>query len=140
MSKHNTCDLSDLIESYFENTTILQSVASAYAALPSWIAYEKARADLEEAKKNDVSPQLLKQLTKACNIAKSEFEREASVQKKLDKMAEQAAASMYKEARTVDRKSKIVSAMHGLLLVCLRNSTCPVLILLLNRLVMACYH
>lgn len=58
LSKHNTCDLSDLIESYFENTTILQSVASAYAALPSWIAYEKARADLEEAKKNDVSPQL----------------------------------------------------------------------------------
>ncbi|AEK25520.1 polyprotein orf1ab [Feline coronavirus UU54] len=115
LSKHNTCDLSDLIDSYFENTTILQSVASAYAALPSWIAYEKARADLEEAKKNDVSPQLLKQLTKACNIAKSEFEREASVQKKLDKMAEQAAASMYKEARAVDRKSKIVSAMHSLL-------------------------
>nr|3UB0_B Chain B, Non-structural protein 7, nsp7 [Feline infectious peritonitis virus (strain 79-1146)]3UB0_C Chain C, Non-structural protein 7, nsp7 [Feline infectious peritonitis virus (strain 79-1146)]3UB0_E Chain E, Non-structural protein 7, nsp7 [Feline infectious peritonitis virus (strain 79-1146)]3UB0_F Chain F, Non-structural protein 7, nsp7 [Feline infectious peritonitis virus (strain 79-1146)] len=24
LSKHNTCDLSDLIESYFENTTILQ--------------------------------------------------------------------------------------------------------------------
>nr|UVJ89041.1 replicase polyprotein 1a [Transmissible gastroenteritis virus] len=115
LSKHNTCDLSELIESYFENTTILQSVASAYAALPSWIALEKARADLEEAKKNDVSPQILKQLTKAFNIAKSDFEREASVQKKLDKMAEQAAASMYKEARAVDRKSKIVSAMHSLL-------------------------
>nr|QJI07127.1 ORF1a polyprotein [Canine coronavirus] len=115
LSKHNTCDLSELIESYFENTTILQSVASAYAALPSWIALEKARADLEEAKKNDVSPQILKQLTKAFNIAKGEFEREASVQKKLDKMAEQAAASMYKEARAVDRKSKIVSAMHSLL-------------------------
>nr|UXN48785.1 orf1ab polyprotein [Transmissible gastroenteritis virus] len=115
LSKHNTCDLSELIESYFENTTILQSVASAYAALPSWIALEKARADLEEAKKNDVSPQILKQLTKAFNIAKSDFEREASVQKKLDKMAEQAAASMYKDARAVDRKSKIVSAMHSLL-------------------------
>nr|UHA57785.1 ORF1b [Canine coronavirus] len=115
LSKHNTCDLSELIESYFENTTILQSVASAYAALPSWIALEKARADLDEAKKNDVSPQMLKQLTKAFNIAKSDFDREASVQKKLDKMAEQAAASMYKEARAVDRKSKIISAMHSLL-------------------------
>nr|QJI07116.1 ORF1a polyprotein [Canine coronavirus] len=115
LSKHNTCDLSELIESYFENTTILQSVASAYAALPSWIALEKARADLDEAKKNDVSPQILKQLTKAFNIAKSDFDREASVQKKLDKMAEQAAASMYKEARAVDRKSKIISAMHSLL-------------------------
>ncbi|ADI80512.1 orf1ab polyprotein [Mink coronavirus strain WD1127] len=115
LSKHNNCDLSELIDSYFDNASILQSVASAYASLPSWVAYEQARDAYMEGKKNDVAPQILKQLQKAMNIAKAEFDREASVQKKLDRMAEQAASNMFKEARAVDRKSKIIGAMHSLL-------------------------
>ncbi|BAV31347.1 ORF1a polyprotein [Ferret coronavirus] len=115
LSKHNSCDLSELIESYFDNPSILQSVASAYANLPSWVAYEQARDAYMEGKKNDLAAPVIKQLQKAMNIAKAEFDREASVQKKLDRMAEQAASNMFKEARAVDRKSKIIGAMHSLL-------------------------
>nr|WAB23833.1 MAG: ORF1a polyprotein is cleaved to yield the nonstructural proteins [Ferret coronavirus] len=115
LSKHNNCDLSELIESYFDNPSILQSVASAYATLPSWVAYEQARDAYMEGKRNDVAPAILKQLQKAMNVAKSEFDRDASVQRKLDRMAEQAASNMFKEARAVDRKSKIIGSMHSLL-------------------------
>nr|NP_839962.1 putative coronavirus nsp5 [Porcine epidemic diarrhea virus]8URB_B Chain B, nsp8 [Porcine epidemic diarrhea virus]8URB_D Chain D, nsp8 [Porcine epidemic diarrhea virus] len=97
------------------------SVASTYVGLPSYVIYENARQQYEDAVNNGSPPQLVKQLRHAMNVAKSEFDREASTQRKLDRMAEQAAAQMYKEARAVNRKSKVVSAMHSLLFGMLRR-------------------
>nr|WCC61703.1 ORF1ab polyprotein [Bat Coronavirus HaGD17] len=121
LSKQKDFGCDDLIESYFDNNTILQSVASTFVNMPSFIAYENARQVYEEAVNNGSSPQLVKQLRRAMNIAKAEFDHEASVQKKISRMAEQAAAAMYKEARAVNRKSKVIGAMHALLFSMLRK-------------------
>nr|APT69863.1 replicase polyprotein 1ab [Human coronavirus 229E]APT69870.1 replicase polyprotein 1ab [Human coronavirus 229E] len=121
LSKHSDFGLGDLVDSYFENDSILQSVASSFVGMPSFVAYETARQEYENAVANGSSPQIIKQLKKAMNVAKAEFDRESSVQKKINRMAEQAAAAMYKEARAVNRKSKVVSAMHSLLFGMLRR-------------------
>nr|WCC63072.1 ORF1ab polyprotein [Bat Coronavirus RpZJ20] len=121
LSKQQNFGVDDLIDSFFENRNVLQSVASAFANMPSFIAYERARINYEEAIASDASPTVIKQLKKAMNTAKGEFDHEASVQKKIQRMADAAAAQMYKDARAVDRKSKVVSAMHSLLFGMLRK-------------------
>nr|WCZ56004.1 MAG: ORF1a protein [Myotis bat alphacoronavirus] len=121
LSKNSAFGLDDLLESYFSDNTMLQSVASTYVNMPSFIAYETARQSYEDAVANGSPPQLVKQLRHAMNIAKGDFDREAATQRKLDRMAEQAAAQMYKEARAVNRKSKVTSAMHSLLFGMLRR-------------------
>lgn len=121
LSKQADFGVDELLDSYFADSSILQSVASTFVSMPSFIAYENARQAYEEAINTGVSPQLVKQLKRAMNIAKSEFDHEASVQKKISRMAEQAAAQMYKEARAVNRKSKVISAMHSLLFGMLRR-------------------
>nr|WCC62942.1 ORF1ab polyprotein [Bat Coronavirus RpGX16] len=121
LSKQKDFGVDDLLESYFSSGTMLQSVASTFVSMPSFIAYENARQAYEDALNTDASPQLVKQLKRAMNIAKAEFDHEASVQKKITRMAEQAAAQMYKEARAVNRKSKVISAMHSLLFGMLRR-------------------
>ncbi|UZK98251.1 MAG: ORF1ab polyprotein [Tadarida brasiliensis bat alphacoronavirus 2] len=121
LSKNSDFGVEDLLDSYFDNPTILQSVAATYVTMPSYIAYENARQQYEEAISNGSTPQLVKQLRYAMNVAKGEFEHEAATQRKLNRMAEQAAAQMYKESRAVNRKSKVVSAMHSLLFSMLRR-------------------
>nr|UUX91031.1 ORF1a polyprotein [Alphacoronavirus sp.] len=121
LSKHKDFGFDDLLDSYFADNSILQSVASTFVNMPSFIAYENARQSYEDAVANGSAPQLIKQLKTAMNIAKSEFDREVSVQKKISRMAEQAAAQMYKEARAVNRKSKVIGAMHSLLMGMLRK-------------------
>nr|WCC61817.1 ORF1ab polyprotein [Bat Coronavirus SkHI19] len=121
LSKNSAFGVDDLLDSYFNDSSILQSVAATYVNLPSYLAFETARQSYEDALANGSPPQLVKQLRHAMNVAKSEFDREASTQRKLDRMAEQAASQMYKEARAVNRKSKVVSAMHSLLFGMLRR-------------------
>nr|WPA70783.1 MAG: polyprotein 1a [Pekapeka alphacoronavirus 1] len=115
LSKNSSFGLEDLLDSYFSDRSMLQSVAATYASLPSYVAYETARKNYEDALSNGSTPQLVKQLRHAMNVAKSEFDKDASVQRKIDRMAEQAAVQMYKEARAVNRKSKVISSMHSLL-------------------------
>uniref|UniRef100_A0AB38ZDM4 Replicase polyprotein 1ab n=25 Tax=Coronaviridae TaxID=11118 RepID=A0AB38ZDM4_9NIDO len=121
ISEHSDFNVSELIDSYFSDPSVLQSVASTFVNMPSFIAYEAARQSYEEATNNGSSPQLIKQLKRAMNIAKAEFDHEASVQRKLNRMAEQAASQMYKEARAVNRKSKVISSLHALLFGMLRK-------------------
>lgn len=121
ISKQKDFGIDDLIDSYFDSSSVLQSVASTFVNMPSYMAYESARQSYEDAVNNGSSPQLIKQLKRAMNIAKAEFDHESSVQKKINRMAEQAAAQMFKEARAVNRKSKIISAMHSLLFSMLRR-------------------
>nr|USF97420.1 ORF1ab [Bat alphacoronavirus] len=121
LSKNSAFGLDDLLESYFNDNSMLQSVASTYVSMPSFVAYETARQSYEDAVANGSPPQLIKQLRHAMNVAKGDFDREAATQRKLDRMAEQAAAQMYKEARAVNRKSKVTSAMHSMLFGMLRR-------------------
>ncbi|ASL24650.1 replicase protein1a [Myotis lucifugus coronavirus] len=121
LSKNSAFGLDDLLDSYFDNNTVLQAVATTYANMPSYIMYENARQAYEEAISNRSSPQLIKQLKHAMNRAKGEFDHEAATQRKIDRMAEQAAAQMFKEARAVNKKSKVTSAMHAMLFSMLRR-------------------
>ncbi|ACA52156.1 ORF1ab polyprotein [Bat coronavirus 1B] len=121
ISEHADFNVSELVDSYFGDNSILQSVASTFVNMPSFMAYENARQSYEEAINNGSSPQLVKQLKRAMNIAKAELDHESSVQRKLNRMAEQAAAQMYKEARAVNKKSKVISSLHTLLFGMLRK-------------------
>lgn len=121
LSRQKDFNCTELLDSYFADSSVLQSVASTFVNMPSFIAYETARQNYEDATNNGSSPQLVKQLKRAMNIAKAEFDHEAAVQRKIQRMAEQAASQMYKEARAVNRKSKVISSMHALLFGMLRK-------------------
>nr|QOE77267.1 orf1ab polyprotein [Lucheng Rn rat coronavirus] len=120
LSKQQNFNLDALIDSYFDTKAVLHSVASTFASMPSYIAYEKAKMDYEQAKQNGTSDQVVRQLLKAMNIAKSEFDLELSVQRKLNRMADNAAAQMFKDARNAIA-GYVVSSMHGLLVAMLRR-------------------
>nr|UUS54201.1 MAG: polyprotein [Bat coronavirus] len=121
ISKQKDFGVDELLDSYFSNTSLLQSVASNFVNMPSYIAYETARNDYENALNTDANQSVVKQLRKAMNLAKSEFDKEASVQRKINRMAEAAAAQMYKEARAVNKKSKVISSLHAMLFSMLRR-------------------
>ncbi|QGX41956.1 polyprotein 1ab [Alphacoronavirus sp.] len=121
ISKQKDFGVDDLLDSYFCDTTLLQSVASTFVNMPSYMAYEKARQEYEAAINNGSSPAIVKQMKRAMNIAKAEFDKEASVQRKINRMAEAAATQMYKEARAVNRKSKVISSLHAMLFSMLRK-------------------
>lgn len=55
------------------------------------------------------------------NVAKSEFDRDAAMQRKLEKMADQAMTQMYKQARSEDKRAKVTSAMQTMLFTMLRK-------------------
>nr|WCC62309.1 ORF1ab polyprotein [Bat Coronavirus PaGD16] len=121
ISKQKDFGVDELLDSYFSNSALLQSVASTFVSMPSYIAYESARKEYEDSLNNGSSPQVVKQLKRAMNIAKADFDKEASVQRKINRMAEAAATQMYKEARAVNRKSKVVSSLHAMLFSMLRR-------------------
>nr|WCC63882.1 ORF1ab polyprotein [Bat Coronavirus McGD16] len=121
LSKQQAFGIDGLVDSYFDSNSMLQSVANTYVNLPSFVAYESARQNYEEAVNNGSSPQIIKQMRRAMHLAKAEYDREVSVQRKIERMAENAAAQMYKEARAENRKSKIISSMHALLFGMLRK-------------------
>nr|WCC62285.1 ORF1ab polyprotein [Bat Coronavirus PaGD17] len=121
ISKQKDFGVDELLDSYFSNTTLLQSVASTFVNMPSYVAYETARKEYEDSLNNGSSPQIVKQLKRAMNVAKADFDKEASVQRKINRMAEAAATQMYKEARAVNRKSKVVSSLHAMLFSMLRR-------------------
>uniref|UniRef100_A0AB39AFC5 ORF1ab polyprotein n=1 Tax=Bird gammacoronavirus XenusCN24 TaxID=3237970 RepID=A0AB39AFC5_9GAMC len=115
----STVDLSEYCEDVLGKVTVLQSVAQEFSHIPSYAEYERAK-DLYERvlaglKNGSVTQQEVAAYRKAANIAKSVFDRDLSVQKKLDAMAERAMTTMYKEARVTDRRAKLVSSLHALL-------------------------
>lgn len=50
-----------------------------------------------------------------------EFDRDAAMQRKLEKMADQAMTQMYKQARSEDKRAKVTSAMQTMLFTMLRK-------------------
>nr|QGA70701.1 replicase polyprotein 1ab [Erinaceus hedgehog coronavirus HKU31] len=116
MSFSGSVDLETLASELLDNQTVLQSALTEFSHLASFAELEAAQKSYQEAvASGDSSPQTLKALQKAVNVAKNNFEKDKSVAKKLERMAEQAMTSMYKQARAEDKKSKIVSAMQTML-------------------------
>nr|QLI33804.1 1a protein [Infectious bronchitis virus] len=115
----STIDLSEYCDDILKRSTVLQSVTQEFSHIPSYGEYERAKSLYEkvlaDSKNGGVTQQELAAYRKAANIAKSVFDRDLAVQKKLDSMAERAMTTMYKEARVTDRRAKLVSSLHALL-------------------------
>nr|UZO32077.1 1a protein [Infectious bronchitis virus] len=115
----STIDLSEYCDDILKRLTVLQSVTQEFSHIPSYAEYERAKQLYEkvlaDSKNGGVTQQELAAYRKAANIAKSVFDRDLAVQKKLDSMAERAMTTMYKEARVTDRRAKLVSSLHALL-------------------------
>nr|ARS23150.1 replicase polyprotein 1a [Infectious bronchitis virus] len=115
----STIDLSEYCDDILKRSTVLQSVTQEFSHILSYGEYERAKSLYEkvlaDSKNGGVTQQELAAYRKAANIAKSVFDRDLAVQKKLDSMAERAMTTMYKEARVTDRRAKLVSSLHALL-------------------------
>nr|UOF83429.1 polyprotein 1a [Infectious bronchitis virus] len=115
----STIDLSEYCDDILKRSTVLQSVTQEFSHIPSYAEYERAKnlyeKVLADSKNGGVTQQELAAYRKAANIAKSVFDRDLAVQKKLDSMAERAMTTMYKEARVTDRRAKLISSLHALL-------------------------
>nr|AUM60023.1 ORF1ab polyprotein [Middle East respiratory syndrome-related coronavirus] len=116
MTFSGNVDLDNLASELLDNPAVLQATLSEFSHLASFAELETAQKSYQEAlDSGDASPQVLKALQKAVNVAKNAYEKDKSVARKLERMAEQAMTSMYKQARAEDKKSKIVSAMQTML-------------------------
>nr|QKG30340.1 1a polyprotein [Infectious bronchitis virus] len=115
----STVDLSEYCEDVLSNAIVLQAANNEFSHIPSFAEYERAKdlyeKVLADSKNGNVTQQEVAAYRKAANIAKSVFDRDLSVQKKLDAMAERAMTTMYKDARVMDRRAKVISSLHALL-------------------------
>lgn len=101
-------DINKLCEEMLDNRATLQAIASEFSSLPSYAAFATAQEAYEQAVANGDSEVVLKKLKKSLNVAKSEFDRDAAMQRKLEKMADQAMTQMYKQARSEDKRAKVL--------------------------------
>nr|WMT59559.1 ORF1ab polyprotein [Horseshoe bat sarbecovirus] len=121
LSMQGAVDINKLCEEMLDNRATLQAIASEFSSLPSYAAYATAQEAYEQAVANGDSEVVLKKLKKSLNVAKSEFDRDAAMQRKLEKMADQAMTQMYKQARSEDKRAKVTSAMQTMLFTMLRK-------------------
>lgn len=121
LSMQGAVDINKLCEEMLDNRATLQAIASEFSSLPSYAAFATAQEAYEQAVANGDSEVVLKKLKKSLNVAKSEFDRDAAMQRKLEKMADQAMTQMYKQARSEDKRAKVTSAMQTMLFTMLRK-------------------
>ncbi|QVN46567.1 ORF1ab protein [Bat SARS-like coronavirus Khosta-1] len=121
LSMQGAVDINKLCDEMLNNRATLQAIASEFSSLPSYAAYATAQEAYEQAVANGDSEVVLKKLKKSLNVAKSEFDRDAAMQRKLEKMADQAMTQMYKQARSEDKRAKVTSAMQTMLFTMLRK-------------------
>nr|YP_009924416.1 nsp8 [Rabbit coronavirus HKU14]YP_009944261.1 nsp8 [Rabbit coronavirus HKU14] len=115
------------------------ALQSEFVNMASFVEYEVAKKNLDEARSSgSANQQQLKQLEKACNIAKSAYERDRAVARKLERMADLALTNMYKEARINDKKSKVVSALQTMLFSMVRKLDTQALNSILDNAVKGC--
>lgn len=118
-------DLDVLVDTYLGDNNLLSVVQSQVIQLESWARYEETRQAYESAVEAEKDPHTLKVLRKAMNVAKSDYDREIAVQKKLEKLAAAAATTMYKEVRVSDRRRKLMAAMHAVFVGLLKKLNVP---------------
>nr|AYR18631.1 replicase polyprotein [Betacoronavirus sp.] len=131
--------IEDVCDDYVRDNTVLQALQSEFVNMASFVEYEIAKKNLDEAKASgSANQQQIKQLEKACNIAKSAYERDRAVARKLERMADLALTNMYKEARINDKKSKVVSALQTMLFSMVRKLDNQALNSILDNAVKGC--
>ncbi|YP_009944265.1 ORF1a polyprotein [Rodent coronavirus] len=131
--------IEDVCDDYARDNTVLQALQSEFVNMASFVEYEVAKKNLDEAKASGTAnQQQIKQLEKACNIAKSAYERDRAVARKLERMADLALTNMYKEARINDKKSKVVSALQTMLFSMVRKLDNQALNSILDNAVKGC--
>nr|UPG58703.1 ORF1ab polyprotein [Human coronavirus OC43]UTM04191.1 replicase polyprotein [Human coronavirus OC43] len=131
--------IEEVCDDYAKDNTVLQALQSEFVNMASFVEYEVAKKNLDEARfSGSANQQQLKQLEKACNIAKSAYERDRAVAKKLERMADLALTNMYKEARINDKKSKVVSALQTMLFSMVRKLDNQALNSILDNAVKGC--
>nr|BDB46534.1 orf1ab polyprotein [Human coronavirus HKU1] len=131
--------IDEVSDDYVQDSTVLQALQSEFVNMASFVEYEVAKKNLADAKNSgSVNQQQIKQLEKACNIAKSVYERDKAVARKLERMADLALTNMYKEARINDKKSKVVSALQTMLFSMVRKLDNQALNSILDNAVKGC--
>lgn len=131
--------IEEVSDDYVRDNTVLQALQSEFVNMASFVEYELAKKNLDEAKSSgSANQQQIKQLEKACNIAKSAYERDRAVARKLERMADLALTNMYKEARINDKKSKVVSALQTMLFSMVRKLDNQALNSILDNAVKGC--
>nr|ATP66777.1 ORF1ab polyprotein [Rodent coronavirus] len=131
--------IEEVCDDYARDNTVLQALQSEFVNMASFVEYEVAKKNLDEARSSgSANAQQLKQLEKACNIAKSAYERDRAVARKLERMADLALTNMYKEARINDKKSKVVSALQTMLFSMVRKLDNQALNSILDNAVKGC--
>nr|USW46659.1 ORF1ab polyprotein [Rodent coronavirus] len=132
-------NIEEVSDDYARDSTVLQALQSEFVNMASFVEYEIAKKNLDEAKASgSANQQQIKQLEKACNIAKSAYERDRAVARKLERMADLALTNMYKEARISDKKSKVVSALQTMLFSMVRKLDNQALNSILDNAVKGC--
>nr|AYR18613.1 replicase polyprotein [Betacoronavirus sp.] len=132
-------NIEEVSDDYVRDSTVLQALQSEFVNMASFVEYEIAKKNLDEAKASgSANQQQIKQLEKACNIAKSAYERDRAVARKLERMADLALTNMYKEARINDKKSKVVSALQTMLFSMVRKLDNQALNSILDNAVKGC--
>ncbi|URD31388.1 orf1ab polyprotein [Hipposideros bat coronavirus] len=121
LSMPQAINLDAVCDDIMSNQTVLQAVASEFNNLPSYVEYVNAQKTYEEAQLRGENPSILKQLRKAANIAKSNFDKDAALNKKLERMADQAMTQMYKQSRAEDKRARVTSAMQTMLFQMIRR-------------------
>ncbi|UJY53823.1 ORF1a [Pteropus rufus nobecovirus] len=115
LSLPGAVNLEELCNSILDNPATLQAVASEFSNLGSFVDLENAQASYDNAIATGASPQTIKVLKKALNIAKAAYDKDVALTRRLERMSEQAMTQMYKQARADDKRSKVTASLQTML-------------------------
>uniref|UniRef100_A0AB39AFZ8 ORF1ab polyprotein n=1 Tax=Bird deltacoronavirus CalidrisCN24 TaxID=3237949 RepID=A0AB39AFZ8_9NIDO len=113
--------LNEYLDNLLQHKPVLQVVADNNINLDSYRIYKEADAAYRRSLELGEPLQEQKRKLKAVNIAKSEWERDAASQRKLEKLADAAMKSMYLAERAEDRRIKLTSGLTAMLYHMLRR-------------------
>lgn len=115
LSLPGAVNLEELCNSILDNPVVMQAVASEFSNLGSFVELENAQVALDNAIATGASPQTIKVLRKALNVAKSAYDKDVAVARRLERMSEQAMTQMYKQARADDKRAKVTASLQTML-------------------------
>ncbi|YP_010229074.1 ORF1a polyprotein [Common moorhen coronavirus HKU21] len=113
--------LDEYMDVLVQNKFVLQAVVDANIHMDSYRIFKEAEQAYKKSVELNEPIQEQKKKLKAVNIAKSEWERDAASQKKLEKLADAAMKSMYLAERAEDRRIKLTSGLTAMLYHMLRR-------------------
>ncbi|YP_010229073.1 ORF1a polyprotein [Wigeon coronavirus HKU20] len=109
------------LDSLLDNPVVLQVVSDSAIALDSYRVFKDAEAVYLKSVEDNEPLAEQKRKLKIANIAKSEWDRDAAANRKLEKLADQAMKAMYLAERSEDRRIKLTSGLTSMLYHMLRR-------------------